>query len=367
MSFWSRLKPVGGPNRAEASPPFADQGTTVWPVALGRAAAVGFVAGLALCAAGALAFRGRRPFSRTPPRASRELETVRPSPGGTGLRSAILRWARAFSDDQIPAAAAGVTFYFLLALFPALSAFVSLYGLVGDAEGARRQILTLSGVLPGGAISVLGDQLSRLAAANHGALGLAFFVSLTVSIWSANAALRALVASLNTAYEVRENRKFVRLNLTSLTLTLGAIGLSVILIAAVVDAPGILARLGVQGMTGLSVARWPMLLALSMVLISVLYRYAPAHRSRRWRWITPGSALAAVGWITMSAAFSWYVANFGHYDKIYGSLGAIIGFLTWIWLSLMIVLAGAELNCELERTEKPGSSSWTHRGASSPR
>ena len=270
-----------------------------------------------------------------------------------GFRPAALRAVRAFNEDRIAAAAAGVTFYVLLALFPALSAFVSLYGLVADVDGARRQILALGGVLPGGAIAVLGDQLARLAAANQGALSAAFFISLVFSIWSANASLKALIAGLNTAYETRENRGFVRLNLTSLGFTVGAIALAVVLIATVVDVPQLLARFGFHALAGASAVRWPALLAVSIGLLALLYRFAPARRAGRWRWITPGSALAATGWMVMSAGFSWYVGNFGHYDKTYGSLGAIVGFLTWIWLSLMIVLAGAELNCELERQAGP--------------
>ncbi len=269
--------------------------------------------------------------------------------GGGSLWAVAFRAGRAFIEDRIPAAAAAVTFYFLLALFPALSAFVSLYGLVGDVEGARRQVVGLTGMLPAGAIVVLGEQLARLAAANHGTLGMAFAVSLAVSIWSANAGVKALIAGLNIAYEVKENRGFIRLNLVSLAFTVGAILLSIVLVGAVVDTPWLLAKLGAPGWEDFSLARWPALLIVSVLTIAVLYRFAPAQRAGRWRWITPGSVMAALGWMAMSAAFSCLVANFGHYDRTYGSLGAIVGFLTWIWLSLMIVLAGAELNCEIER------------------
>jgi membrane protein len=269
--------------------------------------------------------------------------------GRRGFTAVAFRAGKAFIEDRIPAAAAAVTFYFLLALFPALSAFVSLYGLVGDVEGARRQVLGLGGMLPAGAIVVLGDQLERLAATNHGTLGMAFALSLAVSIWSANAGVKALIAGLNISYETKENRGFIRLNLTSLGFTVGAILLAILLVGAVVDTPALLARAGLPGLEGYSLARWPALLIVSTLMIAVLYRFAPAQRVGRWRWISPGSAMAAAGWMAMSAAFSWSVANFGHYDRTYGSLGAIVGFLTWIWLSLMIVLAGAELNCELER------------------
>ncbi len=292
-------------------------------------------------------------------------ETPRPAPStAKSVRAVLVRTFKAFNGDQIPAAAASVTFYVLLALFPALSAFVSLYGLIADVAVARRQISALGGLLPGGAVTVLTDQLTRLASVDHGNLGAAFFVSLVVSVWSANAGLKALIAGLNTAYEIRENRGFILLNLVSLGFTAGAIVLSVVSVAAVVDAPRLLAQFGLAKFASVSGVRWPALLLVSALLISILYRYAPAHRAVRWRWISPGSALASVGWIMMSVAFSWYVGNFGHYDKVYGSLGAIVGFLTWIWLCLMIVLAGAELNCELsgDRRKSVGAANATSLG-----
>ena len=267
-------------------------------------------------------------------------------------RDIAWRTLKAFGDDRIPTAAAGITFYMLLAIFPALSAFVSLYGLLFDVADARTQVLTLAGLLPAGAISVVADELTRLTSANHGALGLAFVVSVATSIWSSNAGAKALIEGLNVAYEAREKRNFFHLTAISLSFTVGVIMLGVCAIAFVVAAPALLSNAGMAEPTGLGLLRWPTFLALATLLLSIVYRFGPCRRDAHWRWITPGGVFAAAGWLAMSSLFSWYVANFGHYNKTYGSLGAIVGFLTWIWMSLMVVLLGAEFNSEIENAER---------------
>ena len=295
--------------------------------------------------------RGRRSPSET-------VSQGRPRPPSVsrGFRAAALRVFKAFNQDRIPAASAAVTYYMLLAIFPALSAFVSLYGLIADVEGARRRINALGAVLPREAIAVLGDQLGRLAAADHGALGVAFFVSLLVSVWSANAGLKALIAALNTAFERPESRGFVRLNLISLSFTAAALGLAVLLVAAVVQSSRFLDRFVPPGGAGGGVALWIGLPPTTMALIALLYRYAPAHREGRRRWFTIGGAMAALGWMAMTAGFSWFAGAFDHFDKVYGSLSAIVGFMTWIWLSLIVILAGAELDGDVERQRSPARS-----------
>jgi membrane protein len=258
-----------------------------------------------------------------------------------------------FNSDQIPTVAAGVTFYALLALFPGMGAFVSLYGLVANVGDAERQVAALHGLLPGGAISVIGDQLARVIRTDHASLGLTFAASLAFSLWSANAGMKALIAGLDVAYEVKERRGFFTLNAISLTFTLGAILFAMAAVSAVVAAPAVLRRLGIDGAA--AVLRWPAMLIVVTALISLLFRFGPCRPLALWRWVTPGSAVAAFGWMLMSVMFSWYVGNFGHYDRTYGSLGAMIGFMTWIWLSLMVVLLGAELNCEMERHAPTGA------------
>jgi len=268
--------------------------------------------------------------------------------GGGWLGVARRTWAE-FTEDRIPAVAAGSTFYALLALFPALGVFVSLYGLLADVGEAQRQIAGLRGLLPEGGITVLSEQVNRLAAQPHEKLSFTFVVSLLLSIGSSNAGTKGLIAGLNIAYEQREQRNFIMLNLVSLGFTIGATVFAVAGVATIVAVPELLARIGLGDLSGGSVLRWPLMLVVMAGVLSLLYRFAPSHKHPRWRWVTPGGVLAAVLWAAVSAAFSLYVSRFGHYDRTYGSLGALAGFMTWIWLSLTVVLLGAELNCELER------------------
>ena len=261
----------------------------------------------------------------------------------------IIRSARDFAADQIPAWAAGVTFFALLALFPALGAFVSLYGLFGDATQARHQIMGLSGLLPSGAVTVIAAQLRHLAKIKQASLGLAFATNLLISLWSANAGVRSLFAALNAAYEQKERRSFIVLNLVSLACALGLIVFAILAVAVVVAAPETLTLVGLGAVAKFAFLRWPLILAVVCGLLTLLYRYGPSQPHGSGRWLNVGTLVAGLIWLAMSAGFSWYVAHFGSYDKTYGALGGVIGFMTWIWLSLMVVLYGGELNAEIER------------------
>jgi membrane protein len=265
-------------------------------------------------------------------------------PAATWRHIAVRTW-KSFNDDQIAAVGAGVTFFGLLAMFPALGAFVALYGLFADVHAAQKQISAMQGLLPSGAVSVIGDQITRLTLTNHRKLGATFLVSLLLSIWSSNAGLKGL----NVAYEEKESRGFIQLNLVSLAFTMGATIFAILSIAAVVAAPGLLSALGFASFYGVSLLRWPALLLIVIALLSLVFRFGPDRAQAKWRWITPGSSFAAIAWIGMSIGFSWYVANFGSYDRTYGALGAVVGLMTWIWLSTMVVLLGAELNSEIEK------------------
>ena len=252
--------------------------------------------------------------------------------------------------DRILAVAAGVTFYGLLALFPAIGAFVSLYGLVADPATISEHLNTLAGFLPSGALEVIGGQIQRITTGSQTALGFAFFSSLAISIWSANAGMKAVFDALNVAYGETEKRNFFILNLTSLFFTFAGIIFLVIAMSGVVVVPVILNFLGLGGETDwiVRVGRWPVLLLLTIFALAVLYRYGPSRDHAQWSWLAPGSILAAVGWMVFSMLFSWYVGSFGNYNETYGSLGAAIGFMTWMWLSVTIILVGAELNAETE-------------------
>jgi membrane protein len=314
---------------------------------------VGLFAGLVT----SLVQRPRAGGQAPPLRALERSRDVADSPteiSARGWRAALRRTAKEFNQDHIPAVAAGATFFSLLALFPALGVFVSLYGLLGDVAKARAQIVALRGFLPEGGVTVLTEQIDRLAALPAHNLGLTFGVSLLLSIWSSNAGMKALIAGLNIAFEQQERRRFLALNLQSLALTAGAIALAVVATLAIGATPALLRVLRLEGLEAFGWLRWPLLLGGIVTLVSILYRYGPSHRRTAWRWITPGGVFAGMAWLAMSFAFSVYVNNFGSYDKTYGSLGAVVGFMTWIWLTLIVILAGAELNCELERQASPG-------------
>ena len=252
-----------------------------------------------------------------------------------------------FNRDNIPQVAGGVTFFGLLALFPAMAAFVSLYGLFFDPATAEQQVRLLNGVLPGEALGFVSDQIKRLASAHHTGLSFAFISGLLLSLWSANAGMKSLIVGLNISFEEREKRKFIRLNLVSLAFTLGGLIFVILAAGTVIVVPVVLAFVGYQG-SALSLLRWPFMLLVAVGAITVLYRYGPSRQLERWKWVTAGSALAAVLWLTASLLFSVYVAHFGNYDKTYGSLGAVIGFMTWIWVSVITILFGAEINSEIE-------------------
>ncbi len=252
-----------------------------------------------------------------------------------------------FNRDNIPQVAGGVTFFGLLALFPAMAAFVSLYGLFFDPATAEQQVGLLNGVLPAETLGFVSDQIKRLAAAHHAGLSFAFIFGLLLSLWSANSGMKALMVGLNISFEEREKRKFIRLNLVSLAFTLGGLIFVILAAGAVIVVPVVLAFVGYKG-SALALLRWPFMLLVAVGAITVLYRYGPSRQLERWRWVTAGSALAAVLWLTASLLFSVYVAHFGNYDKTYGSLGAVVGFMTWIWVSIITILFGAEINSEIE-------------------
>jgi membrane protein len=265
-----------------------------------------------------------------------------------GWKDILLRTKAEFSQDQVPLVSAGVTFYTLLALFPGMAAFVGLYGLVADVSDVQRHLALLSFMLPSSALNFLGQQMVRLAEANNGSLSLAFVVGLLASIWSANGAMKAMMTGLNIAYDEEERRGFVRKTLTSLAFTLGFLAFIMAMIGLLAAQPFIETFVGPRAATMFGWISWPIMLAGLIVGLALLYRFGPSRDPVKWRWISWGSGAVIVFWAIASALFSLYVANFAHYDKTYGSLGAIIGFMMWAYLSTMVVLAGAELNSEIE-------------------
>lgn len=268
-----------------------------------------------------------------------------------GWKDALLLVYANISKHRIMALAAGMTYYSLLAIFPAIAALVAVYGLFSDPSTIARHLDQLGGVLPGGAIDVAREQLTRVASKGSQTLGLTFLIGLGVSLWSANAAMKSLFDTLNIVYDEEEQRGFVRLNATSLCFTVGGVIFVSVALGAIVVVPVILNYVGLSGVGDLllRVGRWPAMYLIITFALAIIYRYGPDREAPRWRWITWGSAIAALLWLAVSALFSWYAANFGKFNETYGSLGAVIGFMTWLWISAMVILLGAEIDAARER------------------
>jgi membrane protein len=258
-------------------------------------------------------------------------------------------WA-SISEDRILLVAAGTTFYLLLALFPALAAFVSLYGFVADPTTIAEHIAFLGGVLPTGGYEIIRGQLESLARQETGALSIGFLVGLAVALWSANSGIKSLFDGLNIAYGEEEKRGFLRLNLLSMGFTLCAILIGIALIVSVGVVPAVLAVMRLDEWADMLVRllRWPVLLIVVGIGMAALYRFGPSREKARWRWLSWGAGVATVVWLIASWGFSFYLQNFADYNATYGTLGAVIGFMMWTWISVIILLIGAELNGELE-------------------
>jgi membrane protein len=254
-------------------------------------------------------------------------------------------------NDRLLAVAAGVVFYGLLAIFPAVTAFVSLYGMVASYDTINDHIALLSYVLPSGGLDLVREQIGRLIAKGGDRLSFGFVAGLCVALWSANAGIKAMMDALNVIEDEDERRGFVRLNAISLTFTLGAILFLLLTIGAVVAFPLVMSTFGLASLTDLTtwLVRWPVLFALILVSLAVLYRFGPSRTNARWRWITPGILFAALAWIAGSALLSFYLSYFADYDATYGSLGAAIGLMMWMWLTTSVVLVGAELDSEIDK------------------
>lgn len=282
----------------------------------------------------------------------------------TGWKDILWRVYKGVGEDRILAVAGGVTFYALLAIFPALAALVSAFSWVADPAMIDAQIGALAGLMPEEVISFIRDQLTSIAGSADAGLGLASIAGFLVSLWSANAGMKALFDALNVIYGEREKRGFIRLNLISLGFTLiGVVLLSFALAAMLIVGPAL------QGANGLPtyaqdllrIARWPLLLIVVSLAISILYRYGPSRDEAKWRWVSWGGAFAAIGWLVTSILFSWYATNIGHFNETYGALGAVMSFMVWLWVSSIVLLIGAKANAEMEHQTKEDTTVGEHR------
>jgi membrane protein len=294
------------------------------------------------------------------PLALQELRAAEPGRGrraasplqipGAGWKDILWRTYQEIQNDRLLAIAAGVVFYALLALFPAITAGVSIYALFADAGTIGGHLAELSALLPSGAIDIVSEQVRRIVERGSEELTLGFAIGLGVAFWSANAGMKAIFDALNVIYCEDEKRGFIKLNLISMAFTLAAIGFVLTMFANVAVVPIVFKYVGLESGTAIIVryGRWPALFVMGVLALLVLYRYGPSRESAQWRWLSVGGVFAAAVWMLASMAFSWYVANFGNYNATYGSLGAAIGLMMWMWLSIIVVLVGAELDSEIE-------------------
>ena len=293
-----------------------------------------------------------RPQAREPGReAGRGQHAATPSDiPARGWKDVLLRVYNNIGEDRVMLVAAGVTFYSLLAIFPAIAALVAIYGFFADPASIASHLDAASGVLPSGALDVIRDQMNRVASQGTTKLGVAFIIGFLISLWSANAGMKSIFDALNLVYDEPEKRGFIKLNLVSLAFTVAAIVFVLVAIGCIVALPSAFSSTGSSGamVSVAKIVRWPALLIMIGLALAAIYRYGPSRREPQWRWITWGSTFAAVGWIAVSILFSLYTAHFVDYNKTYGSLGAIIAFMFWLWLATTVMLLGAEIDAEME-------------------
>lgn len=274
---------------------------------------------------------------------------------GTGWKEVMMRVKEQVSTDNINIVAAGVAFYFFLALFPTLAAIISIYGLVTEPVEVERHLQQLTSVLPRDTHEMLTERLHNLVDKSSTTLGWGVVLSILLSLWSANSGTKSLFEGINIAYDEEETRSFLKLNGFTLLFTLAGIVVGSLSMALVLAFPAIIESLGLPGWleTVLQLSRWLILAAVIMFGLAVIYKVAPNRDNPKFKWVSWGAAIATLLWVMGSLLFSWYANNFGNYNETYGSVAAVIILMLWFNLTGYIILLGAEINSELEhQTEK---------------
>lgn len=259
---------------------------------------------------------------------------------GKGWVEVLKRTKDESKQDNLPLLAAGVAFFALLSLVPALAAVVSVYGLVADPADVDRQVGEALAAAPAEVRDLVAQQLESVTSQSGGGLGLTVVVSVLLALWSASSGMKHLMTAVNVAYDEDETRGFVTLRLRALLLTVGAIGFAVVAIGLLTVAPG-----GIV----VDVLRFPLLGIGLMIGLAILYRYAPDRDEPRWAWTAPGTIVATVGWLVGSLLFSLYTSTMGSYAETYGALGAVVVLMLWLMLTAAVIVMGAEINAEAER------------------
>jgi membrane protein len=267
-----------------------------------------------------------------------------------GWYDILWRTYQEMQQDRLLSIAGGVSFFALLAIFPAITALVSAYGLFFNPATIANDIGQLSDLVPANVLTIVHEQATRIASNNSQTLSVGLVIGILVSLWSAMSGVKAVIDALNVIYEQRESRSYIKLNLVALAFTLFGFVAFLLGMATMVVLPLILSPIGFSSLTGTvaRIARWPVLLIVLLLGLAILYRYGPDRRAARWQWVTIGSVFATLTWFVASFLFSWYLANFANYNATYGSLGAVVGLMIWLWISTAVVLLGAEFNAEIE-------------------
>jgi membrane protein len=288
---------------------------------------------------------------------ARRPEGPRHAHAGSAFQT-LKRTMTEFSEDRLTDASAALTYYGLLSLFPALIALVSIVGLVFDPATITRTVTDIvSSIGPASAVDTFKGPIESVTR-NQGAAGILLVVGLASALWSASGYVGGFMRAANVIYEVEEGRPVYKLRPLQMLVTLvlvlllALVALSVVLTGPVARAIGDAVGLGSTTVTIWNIAKWPVILLVVVGMIALLYYAAPNAKIRGWRSIVPGAAFAVAVWLIASAAFAFYVANFGSYDKTYGALGGVVVFLVWAWLTNVAILLGAQLNAERERSHQ---------------
>lgn len=271
-----------------------------------------------------------------------------------GWKDILKRTKEEMARDHVSIVAAGIAFYGLLAIVPAIVATISIWAIVFDPQQITQQISSISHLLPEEAADIIQQQAEQASQDAGAGMSLAAIFGILLAVYSASRGIDGLMEGLNIIYDEQENRGVIKRTALKLILTLGAILMTLVTLGVITAIPAIVELIGLPDVFGtlVNLARWPLLMIVVMLAIAVLYRYGPDRDKPRWQWTSIGSFAAVLLWIVGSIAFSIYVRNFSSYNETYGSLGAIIILLMWFWLSAFIVLMGAELNSEMEHQTK---------------
>jgi len=267
-----------------------------------------------------------------------------------GWKDIAFRLKDEISEDRVGLIAAGVAFYGLLALFPAITALLAIGGLLVEPNQIINQLSALSGIVPEAVMTIITEQATEVAGSRESGLGLAALLGIGLAIYSASKGMGSLMDGMNVAYDEQEERGFIRLKLETLGLTLFLIFGLLVAVFAMVGIPVLLNMLNFAAFAeaAAAVIVLAIILALTMVGLSVLYRYGPSRDAPEFQWVSPGAIAACIVWLMGSAGFAFYVANFGSYNESFGALGGVVVLLMWLWISAFIVMLGAELNAEME-------------------